>query len=71
MSRHAWMTTVFALIATCCASSIAQAYTCPLGAKVVDNSGMSVQGTADMIVADLQRRFAEEGRGALVASESK
>jgi hypothetical protein len=42
-----------------------------LGAKVVDNSGMSVQGTADMIVADLQRRFAEEGRGALVASESK
>ena len=38
-----------------------------LGAKFIDNSGMTVEGTAEIIVADVKKRLAARGRGELVA----
>jgi len=38
-----------------------------LGAKIIDNSGMTVEGTAEIIVAEFKKRLAEHGHGKLVA----
>jgi cytidylate kinase len=40
-----------------------------LGARVIDNSGMTIERTCEIIIADVNRRMAERGRGEMLVAE--
>jgi hypothetical protein len=40
-----------------------------LGARVIDNSGMTIERTCEIIIADVNRRMAERGRGEVLVAE--